>query len=103
MQTHFMQCTPEIYGSVYAGANTDFNHESCDTFEDPRPMTMALSVLVVIELLNALNRFDGIICNYQAVKCNQCMLLSLYNAKQLTSLSLVFSSLSRCLTVLYSL
>ena len=52
-----MQCTPEIYEKVYLGANTDFNHESCDTFEDPRPMTMALSVLVVIELLNALNRF----------------------------------------------
>ena len=29
----------------------------CSVFEDPHPMTMALSVLVTIEMLNALNRF----------------------------------------------
>ena len=27
----------------------------CSIFQDPHPMTMALSVLVVIEMLNALN------------------------------------------------
>ena len=52
-----MQCTPDIFDKVYLGANLEFEHEKCETFEDPRPMTMALSVLVVIELLNALNRW----------------------------------------------
>uniref|UniRef100_H2ZG99 Calcium-transporting ATPase n=1 Tax=Ciona savignyi TaxID=51511 RepID=H2ZG99_CIOSA len=33
----------------------DFEGISCKIFEDPHPMTMALSVLVVIELCNALN------------------------------------------------
>jgi Ca2+ transporting ATPase len=28
----------------------------CEVFSHPKPMTMALSVLVVIEMLNALNR-----------------------------------------------
>lgn len=44
--THFMQCL---------GGGPDFEGVDCGIFEDPHPMTMALSVLVVIELLNALN------------------------------------------------
>ena len=42
-----MQCTtqPEMFEGL-----------SCKIFEDPHPMTMALSVLVTIEMLNALNR-----------------------------------------------
>ena len=55
-QTHFMQCTPSNFGEVYLGANQSFLSEGCGTFQDNRTMTMALSVLVVIELLNALNR-----------------------------------------------
>jgi len=34
-----------------------FQDLDCKIFEDPHPMTMALSVLVTIEMLNALNRF----------------------------------------------
>lgn len=28
----------------------------CEVFNNPKPMTLALSVLVVIEMLNAMNR-----------------------------------------------
>nr|XP_039253740.1 sarcoplasmic/endoplasmic reticulum calcium ATPase 1-like [Styela clava] len=44
--THYMTCSsdPENYEGI-----------DCKIFEDPHPMTMALSVLVTIELLNALN------------------------------------------------
>lgn len=44
--THYMQCStnPEAFEGM-----------SCKIFEDPHPMTMALSVLVTIEMLNALN------------------------------------------------
>ena len=31
----------------------------CDIFDDGHPMTMALSVLVSIEMLNALNRLEA--------------------------------------------
>eukprot|EP00118_Oscarella_pearsei_P009630 m.56142 g.56142 ORF g.56142 m.56142 type:complete len:148 (+) comp34564_c0_seq2:2768-3211(+) len=47
MQTHHLSCSiqkEQQFGSV-----------DCETFDDPRPMTMALSVLVTIEALNALN------------------------------------------------
>merc|ERR1711935_1030755 len=44
--THFSQCL---------GGAEAFEGVDCAIFEDPHPMTMALSVLVVIELLNALN------------------------------------------------
>jgi len=44
--THYMQCTAD---------NVDFAGVDCHIFEDPHPMTMALSVLVIIEMLNALN------------------------------------------------
>jgi Ca2+ transporting ATPase len=37
------------------GGASEFEGIDCAIFEDPHPMTMALSVLVVIELLNALN------------------------------------------------
>merc|ERR1712242_598878 len=49
--THFMQCTvdPEKFDFMDSGEWT------CAVFGDPHPMTMALSVLVVIEMLNALN------------------------------------------------
>ncbi|XP_076851790.1 sarcoplasmic/endoplasmic reticulum calcium ATPase 1 isoform X2 [Brachyhypopomus gauderio] len=44
--SHFMQCTPD---------NEDFADIVCEVFESAPPMTMALSVLVTIEMCNALN------------------------------------------------
>uniref|UniRef100_A0A3B3CSE7 Calcium-transporting ATPase n=1 Tax=Oryzias melastigma TaxID=30732 RepID=A0A3B3CSE7_ORYME len=43
---HFLQCGPE---------NPDYQNVDCKVFESPYPMTMALSVLVTIEMCNALN------------------------------------------------
>lgn len=51
--THYMKCTTESLGE-FTGQNPAFE-ASCSIFQDNRPMTMALSVLVIIELLNALN------------------------------------------------
>ncbi|KAK3785347.1 hypothetical protein RRG08_045572 [Elysia crispata] len=45
-QTHQSQCLEQ--DEMFAGIH-------CDIFNHPKPMTMALSVLVVIEMLNALN------------------------------------------------
>ncbi|KAK5910489.1 hypothetical protein CesoFtcFv8_004318 [Champsocephalus esox] len=44
--SHFLQC---------AADNPDFEGLECEVFESPYPMTMALSVLVTIEMCNALN------------------------------------------------
>ncbi|XP_053327863.1 sarcoplasmic/endoplasmic reticulum calcium ATPase 1 isoform X1 [Spea bombifrons] len=44
--SHFMQCTED---------NSEFEGLECEIFESPVPMTMALSVLVTIEMCNALN------------------------------------------------
>uniref|UniRef100_A0A8D3D0N6 Calcium-transporting ATPase n=1 Tax=Scophthalmus maximus TaxID=52904 RepID=A0A8D3D0N6_SCOMX len=44
--SHFLQCSPD---------NQDFDGLDCHVFESPYPMTMALSVLVTIEMCNALN------------------------------------------------
>uniref|UniRef100_A0A4X1UHM9 Calcium-transporting ATPase n=1 Tax=Sus scrofa TaxID=9823 RepID=A0A4X1UHM9_PIG len=44
--THFMKCGEH---------NPDFEGVDCEVFEAPQPMTMALSVLVTIEMCNALN------------------------------------------------
>eukprot|EP00064_Thunnus_orientalis_P000397 superscaffoldBa00000019_g397 len=44
--SHFLQCAPE---------NPEFDGLDCHVFESPYPMTMALSVLVTIEMCNALN------------------------------------------------
>ncbi|XP_026533301.1 sarcoplasmic/endoplasmic reticulum calcium ATPase 1 isoform X1 [Notechis scutatus] len=44
--SHFMQCTDE---------HPSFDGLDCDIFESSVPMTMALSVLVTIEMCNALN------------------------------------------------
>lgn len=46
-QTHHMQCLAEEH---------NFHGIDCHIFENPKPMTMALSVLVLIEMFNALNR-----------------------------------------------
>jgi len=54
--TNFMQCTADNFEAEYQGANPDFDYSrACGTFQDWTPMTMALSILVTIELLNALN------------------------------------------------
>ncbi|TWW69606.1 Sarcoplasmic/endoplasmic reticulum calcium ATPase 1 [Takifugu flavidus] len=44
--SHFMQCSED---------NEDFAEIRCEVFESSPPMTMALSVLVTIEMCNALN------------------------------------------------
>nr|CAG4651582.1 EOG090X00V6 [Triops cancriformis] len=44
--THHLQCAPD--NEIFAGME-------CSVFSDPHPMTMALSVLVTIEMLNAMN------------------------------------------------
>lgn len=44
--THHLQCTPD--SDIFKGVD-------CHIFHDPHPMTMALSVLVSIEMLNAMN------------------------------------------------
>ncbi|GAA6100916.1 sarcoplasmic/endoplasmic reticulum calcium ATPase 2 isoform X1 [Tachysurus ichikawai] len=44
--SHFLQCSPD---------HPDFQDLECHMFESPYPMTMALSVLVTIEMCNALN------------------------------------------------
>ncbi|CAF0829589.1 unnamed protein product [Didymodactylos carnosus] len=45
-QSHHFQCR---------GGGKAWEDIDCDVFDDPHPMTMALSVLVTIEMLNALN------------------------------------------------
>ena len=51
LQSHFLQCSPD---------NPDFQDLECHVFESPYPMTMALSVLVTIEMCNALNRYRAL-------------------------------------------
>lgn len=46
-----MQCSED---------NEDFAGIHCEVFEAAPPMTMALSVLVTIEMCNALNRSDSV-------------------------------------------
>lgn len=47
LQTHHLACI---------GEGDEFKGVDCRVFNDPHPMTMALSVLVTIEMLNAMNR-----------------------------------------------
>ena len=49
IKTHHFQC---------AGGGKEWADIDCDVFDDPHPMTMALSVLVTIEMLNAMNRYS---------------------------------------------
>lgn len=46
-QSHYLQCSE---------GHSEFAGVQCSVFESPYPMTMALSVLVTIEMCNALNR-----------------------------------------------
>lgn len=46
--THHLACL---------GGGDEFKGVDCKIFSDPHAMTMALSVLVTIEMLNAMNRF----------------------------------------------
>lgn len=49
-QRNFMRCTED---------NPIFEGVDCEIFESRYPTTMALSVLVTIEMCNALNRWGG--------------------------------------------
>ena len=49
IQTHHMQCLAE---------RDTFQGIQCGIFTNPKPMALALSVLVTIEMLNAVNRLD---------------------------------------------
>ncbi|GAV01129.1 hypothetical protein RvY_11888 [Ramazzottius varieornatus] len=51
-QMSYYQLTHHL---VCANEPENFRGIDCDVFEDPHPMTMALSVLVSIEMLNAMN------------------------------------------------
>ena len=46
------------------GDEENFGAIDCKLFDSPKPRTMALSVLVVIEVLNAFNRWrhNAVIC-----------------------------------------
>jgi len=46
--SHHLQCIGDLEGTIFEGRD-------CNLFHDNHPMTMALSVLVTIEMLNALN------------------------------------------------
>jgi len=47
--------TEENFKEEFAGENADFHHLGCHIFQHQTSMSMALSILVTIELLNALN------------------------------------------------
>lgn len=49
--THHLSCL---------GGGDEFKGVDCKIFADPHAMTMALSVLVTIEMLNAMNRYNSI-------------------------------------------
>lgn len=54
--THHLSCL---------GGGDEFKGVDCKIFNSPHPMTMALSILVTIEMLNAMNRFVVVVsCNF---------------------------------------
>lgn len=58
LQRHFMQCTEH---------NPMFQGIDCEVFESHYPTTMALSVLVTIEMFNSLNR--SVDLNFNGSNC----------------------------------
>jgi hypothetical protein len=61
VQTHHLSCIPDT---------PDFAGVDCKIFHDPHPMTMALSVLVTIEMLNAMNRLPLSLLNLLDLEIN---------------------------------
>lgn len=58
LQSHYLQCSE---------GHSDFAGVQCSVFESPYPMTMALSVLVTIEMCNALNRYQDTLTKHYNV------------------------------------
>lgn len=85
-QSHFLQCAPD---------NPEFDGLDCHVFESPYPMTMALSVLVTIEMCNALNRWKSASQKPQSsplkIICTKKMKVSLYKWLTICVLSSVQS------------
>jgi Ca2+ transporting ATPase len=53
--TNFLSCTEDNFKAEFQGENADFHEFGCHIFQHQTSMSMALSILVTIELLNALN------------------------------------------------
>merc|ERR1719421_402939 len=53
--SNFLQCTDDTFKADFQGKNPLPEYNGCHIFQAAEPMTMALSILVTIELLNALN------------------------------------------------
>jgi hypothetical protein len=77
LQTHHLACI---------GEGDEFKGVDCRVFNDPHPMTMALSVLVTIEMLNAMNRWYEVVivkawnlfcvllvCSLMLIHCSRCV------------------------------
>ncbi|CAH8455835.1 unnamed protein product [Heterobilharzia americana] len=78
--THHLQCPLEP--SLFQGV-------SCSVFSSPKPMTMALSVLVLIEMFNALNSLSEISHCFMALHFAILYINVLANIFQIAALNVV--------------
>lgn len=83
--SHHMQCL---------GGGDDFKGVDCKVFSDPHPMTMALSVLVTIEMLNAMNRSVWVSASWNEIFLHFSFMEE--NILTIVLLQLVRESVTRC-------